>query len=204
MREAKEAASRDPIRNLIDLMARLPGVGEKSATRMAFALLGNGKEYAYTLADGIRQLVDRIQLCSRCCNLTEEDPCSICCDPDRDPAIVCVIENVPDLLAIERTHEYRGIYHVLHGALAPLEGITPDKLRIQDLLERLEKEDIQEVILATNPTVEGDSTALYLRNVLRDFPVRVTRIASGVPMGGDLEYIDRATLSRALQGRREL
>lgn len=196
--------NRDPIRHLISLMARLPGVGEKSATRIAFALLGNGKEYAYTLAEGIRQLVDRIRLCSQCCNLTEEDPCYICRDPDRDPAIICVVESVPDLLAIERTKEFRGVYHVLHGALAPLEGITPEKLRIQELLHRIQQHDIQEVILATNPTIEGDSTALYLRKLLQESDVRVTRIASGVPMGGDLEYIDRATLSRALHGRREL
>jgi len=199
-----KTTSSDPIRHLVSLMANLPGIGEKSATRITFALLDHGKDYAYTLSDGIRQLVDRVIFCSNCWNLTQEDPCHICGDPKRDHSIVCVVENVPDLLAIERTMEFKGVYHVLHGALAPLDGITPDKLRIEELLIRLRKNDIQEVILATNPTVEGDSTALYLHKRLEEFSVRVTRIASGVPMGGDLEYIDKATLSRALLGRREL
>jgi len=208
--------SLDPIRHVISLLARLPGIGEKSATRIAFALLSNPKEYAHSLSDAVTQLVERIRCCSICCNLTEVDPCRFCEDPERDHGLICVVEQVPDLLAIERTREYRGVYHVLHGALAPLDGITPDKLRIQELLRRLQpesasehqdgqeptpKRQVREIILATNPTLEGEATALYLRKLLGTLDFQVTRIASGVPMGGDLEYIDRATLARALKAR---
>lgn len=196
--------AQDPILQLIRMLARLPGLGEKSATRVVFALLARPKKDAYDLADAIRQLVDKIQLCSSCCNLTEEDPCHICQNTERDHQTICVVETVPDLLAIERTHSFQGLYHVLHGALAPMDGVTPDQLRIRELLQRLEREDIQEVILATNPTIEGDSTALYLHKLLAPHCPKVTRIASGIPMGGDLEYIDRHTLSHALHQRREL
>lgn len=194
----------DPIRHLIQLLSRLPGIGEKSATRIVFSLLANPADYAQELSTAIHELLERIQLCSVCCNLTEIDPCPICRDQERDHQIVCVVEHVPDLLAIERTQEYKGLYHVLHGALAPLDGITPEKLRVQELLARLQDNDEIEVILATNPTVEGESTALYLRKLLTPLGVTMSRIASGVPMGGDLEYIDRATLARAIQARQML
>lgn len=194
----------DPIQNLIKLLGRLPGVGEKSATRMVFALLARPQEYAYDLSDALRSLVDRIRLCSTCCNLTEADPCSICSHPERDQGLICIVETVPDLLAIERTQSFEGVYHVLHGALAPMDGITPEQLRIRELLRRLESNEVREIIIATNPTIEGDSTALYLNKVLAPLSPRVTRIASGIPMGGDLEYIDRHTLSHALLQRREL
>lgn len=198
--------TQDPIQQLIKLLSKLPGVGEKSATRMVFSLLARPQEYAYDLADALRNLVDRIRLCSVCCNLTEGDPCSICDHPDRDKHIVCVVETVPDLLAVERTQSFEGVYHVLHGALAPMDGVTPDQLRIQELIRRLQINEpaIEEIIIATNPTIEGDSTALYLSKLLAPHDVKLTRIASGIPMGGDLEYIDRHTLSHALQQRREL
>lgn len=196
--------SDDPIRHLTRLLSRLPGIGEKSATRIVFALLHSKPGYAQELAEGVVRLVEQVHLCSVCCNLTEQDPCQYCRDPRRDKGVICVVEQVPDLMAIERTQVFSGQYHVLHGALAPLEGMTPEKLRIRELLRRLEGEDIQEVILATNPTVEGDSTALYLHRLLSALSIQVTRIASGVPMGGDLEYIDRPTLARALQERRRL
>jgi recombination protein RecR len=196
----------DPIQQLIRLFARLPGIGEKSATRMVFALLRDERDYAEQLSVAIRDLVTRIRQCSICCNLTESDPCSICSDPKRDRELICVVEQVPDLLAIERTREYRGVYHVLHGALAPINGITPANLRIQELLQRLPDKYgyIREIILATNPSIEGESTALYLLKILAPLGVPVSRIASGIPMGGDLEYIDRATLSHAIQQRRAM
>ncbi len=198
-----KSAQLDPIKKVVNLMARLPGIGEKSATRITFALLAKEKEYAYQLSESIQHLVERITLCSTCYNLTEKNPCSICSNPKRDHSIICVVENVPDLLAIERTSEFQGVYHVLHGVLAPIDGITPDKLKIAELIHRIESQPIKEVIIATNPTIEGDSTALYLHKKLQSYPIKITRIASGIPMGGDLEYIDKATLSRALLGRRE-
>ena len=196
--------SDDPIRHLTRLLSRLPSIGEKSAPRIVFALLHTEQQYARDLAEGIVRLVEQVRLCSICCNLTEQDPCQYCADPQRDKEVICVVEQVPDLMAIERTQVFSGQYHVLHGALAPLEGMTPDKLRIRELLRRLEGDEVKEVILATNPTVEGDSTALYLHRLLNSLSIKVTRIASGVPMGGDLEYIDRPTLARALQERRSL
>jgi recombination protein RecR len=196
--------SDDPIRHLTRLLSRLPSIGEKSATRIVFALLHTEQQYARDLAEGIVHLVEQVHLCSVCCNLTEQDPCHYCQDSKRDKEVICVVEQVPDLMAIERTQVFSGQYHVLHGALAPLEGMTPDKLRIRELLRRLESDEVKEVILATNPTVEGDSTALYLHRLLNALSIKVTRIASGVPMGGDLEYIDRPTLARALQERRSL
>ncbi|TNE47055.1 MAG: recombination protein RecR [Deltaproteobacteria bacterium] len=196
----------DPIQHLIRLLCRLPGVGEKSATRMVFSLLQGERTFAENLAVGLQDLVERVRFCSICCNLTESDPCTICADPQRDQGLVCVVEQVPDLLAIERTREFKGVYHVLHGALAPLEGITPDQLRVRELLQRLPATHapIREIIVATNPTVEGESTALYLFKILSPSGVPVTRIASGIPMGGDLEYIDRNTLIHALQQRRPI
>lgn len=194
----------DPIARLVRELARLPGIGEKTAQRLAFHVLEAGSEYASALAEAIVGVVRDVRLCSGCQTLTDRDPCSICADPKRDPRTICVVESVPDLLAVERTHEYRGRYHVLHGALSPLEGVGPGDVKIRELLVRLEREPADEIVLATNPDVEGEATALYLLKLLKPLGLRVTRIAQGVPMGGDLEYADQVTLARALAGRREL
>ncbi len=236
----------DPIARLSLLLARLPGVGEKTAQRLAFHILESPREYARELSQALLALEHEVRLCSRCCNLTAQDPCALCRDPQRDGTKLCVVETVPDLLAIERTHEYRGRYHVLHGALSPLDGIGPERLKIKELLARLHPgsgapsaaresapqqtgaagdaqsgpsdssraeadpehagahPEIDEIILATDPTVEGEATALYLARLLKPLGLRLTRIAQGVPMGGDLEYADQVTLARALSGRREL
>jgi recombination protein RecR len=196
----------DPIARLTMLFARLPGVGEKTAQRLAFHVLKSPAEYARELAEALLALRDEVRLCSQCCNLTARDPCTICADSQRDAKIICVVESVPDLLAIERTREFRGRYHVLHGALSPLDGIGPDQLKIKELLARVAAAETApgEVIIATDPTVEGEATALYLGRLLKPLGIRVTRIAQGVPTGSDLEYADQVTLSRALSGRREL
>lgn len=194
----------DPIARLVKELARLPGIGEKSAQRLAFHVLEAGAGYATALAEAIVGVVRDVRLCSTCQTLTDRDPCSICADPRRDAKLLCVVESVPDLLAVERTHEFRGRYHVLHGALSPLEGVGPSSLKIRELLVRLEHEPADEVVIATNPDVEGEATALYLQKLLKPLGIRVTRIAQGVPMGGDLEYADQVTLARALVGRREL
>jgi recombination protein RecR len=193
----------DPIARLTVLLAKLPGVGEKTAQRLAFHILESTPQYARDLAEALTSLERDVRLCSSCCNLTSQDPCSICADAQRDTKIVCVVESVPDLLAVERTREFRGRYHVLHGALSPLDGVGPDQLKLKELLTRLHG-DVQEVIVATNPTVEGEATAHYLTRLIKPLGVRVTRIAQGVPMGGDLEYADQVTLARALSGRREV
>ncbi len=194
----------DPIARLVKELAKLPGIGEKTAQRLAFHVLEAGSGYATALAEAIVGVVRDVRLCSSCQTLTDRDPCSICADPQRDARTVCVVEGVPDLVAIERTHEYRGRYHVLHGALSPLDGVGPGDLKVRELLVRLEQSQVEEVVLATNPDVEGEATALYLSKLLKPLGVKVTRIAQGVPMGGDLEYADQVTLARALAGRREL
>ncbi|AKU89690.1 recombination mediator RecR [Vulgatibacter incomptus] len=195
----------DPIQRLTAELAKLPGIGEKTAQRLAFHVLRAKADYARDLAKALVDVVEKVRLCSVCCSLTEADPCAVCLDPRRDGRLLCVVESVPDLLAVERTREFRGRYHVLHGALSPLDGIGPDQLRIKELLARLGgSEVVEEVIVATNPDIEGEATALYLTRLLRPAGVRVTRIAQGVPMGGDLEYADQVTLARALSGRREI
>ncbi|HSD19605.1 MAG TPA: recombination mediator RecR [Anaeromyxobacter sp.] len=194
----------DPIARLVKELAKLPGIGEKTAQRLAFHILKAGPAYASELAGAIAGVVRDVRLCSSCQTLTDKDPCGVCADPRRDPSIICVVEGVPDLLAIERTHEFRGRYHVLHGALSPLDGIGPSDLKIRELLLRLEREPAGEIVVATNPDVEGEATALYLTKLLKPLGVKVTRIAQGIPMGGDLEYADQVTLARALAGRREL
>jgi recombination protein RecR len=198
--------TRDPIARLTLLFARLPGVGEKTAQRLAFHVLKSPPEYATDLAQALLALRQEVRLCSRCCNLTAQDPCGICADPQRDARTLCVVESVPDLLAVERTREFRGRYHVLHGALSPLDGVGPDQLKLKELLARLHAGDneVTEVIIATDPTVEGEATALYITRLVKPLGLRVTRIAQGLPSGGDLEYADQATLSRAISGRREL
>jgi recombination protein RecR len=194
----------DPIARLVKELARLPGIGEKTAQRLAFHILKAGPAYAGDLAAAIAAVVRDVSLCSSCQTLTDRDPCGICSDPRRDPRTLCVVEGVPDLVAIERTHEFRGRYHVLHGALSPLDGVGPGDLKIRELLVRLEQEPADEVVVATNPDVEGEATALYLSKLLKPLGIKVTRIAQGIPMGGDLEYADQVTLARALAGRREL
>ena len=189
---------------LIEHLVRLPGVGPKTAQRLAFHLLKAPREDAAALADALVALRDRTRLCQRCFNLCEAELCGICLDARRDGSLLCVVEEINDLLAIEKTREFRGLYHVLGGSLSPLDGRGPEQIRARELQARLESSDVREVILATNPNVEGEATALYLLRVLKPFPVKVTRIARGLPMGGDLEYADEATLARALEGRREI
>ncbi len=194
----------EPIQRLIDAFNRLPGIGPKSASRLAFYLLRAPAEQVQELAQSIAQLQESIIYCSRCQNLSEQDPCAICSDATRDAAVVCVVEDPLDVVAIERTGAYRGLYHVLHGAINPVAGIGPEDLRIDALLQRQGREHFQEVLIATNPNMEGEATAMYLARLLRPLGVRVTRLARGLPMGGDLEYTDEVTLSRALEGRREM
>jgi recombination protein RecR len=188
---------------LIEELVRLPGVGPKTAQRLAFHLLKVPREEAAALAEAVVALKDRTRLCTRCFNIAETDLCGVCRDPRRDGQTLCVVEEIHDLMAIEKTREFRGLYHVLGGSLSPLEGRGPDQIRGKELTTRLEAGGVREVILATNPNVEGEATALYLLRSLKPFPVKVTRIARGLPMGGDLEYADEATLARALEGRRE-
>lgn len=189
---------------LIEHLVRLPGVGPKTAQRLAFHLLKAPREDVAALAEALVGLKDKTRLCRQCFNLCEEELCGICLDTRRDTGVLCVVEEVNDLLAIEKTREFRGAYHVLGGSLSPLDGRGPEQIRAKELAARLEGGGVREVILATNPNVEGEATALYLLRVLKPFPVTVTRIARGLPMGGDLEYADEATLARALEGRREI
>jgi recombination protein RecR len=188
---------------LVQQLTRLPGIGEKTATRLAFHILRADRPFAQALADAIVAVKNETRLCSHCFALTEADPCRICTDPERTD-VICVVEEPADLMAVERVREFRGRYHVLHGALAPLDGIGPDELKIQPLLLRLREHPAPEIILATNPTAEGEATALYLARLLKPLGLRVTRIAHGLPMGGDLEYADAMTVSRALEGRRDM
>jgi recombination protein RecR len=194
----------EPVRRLIEALQRLPGIGPKTASRLAFYLLRAPATEVQELATAIAELRSRIVYCRRCQNLADSDPCAICSDPARDPHLVCVVEEPLDVVAIERTGVFHGLYHVLHGVINPVAGIGPEDLRIGALLDRLGSEAITEVLIATNPTMEGEATALYLARLLRPRGVRVTRLARGLPVGGDLEYADEITLSRALEGRREL
>lgn len=200
---AGAAPLQDPIRRLVLALTRLPGIGERTATRLTFFLLNAAPEVASDLSAALADLRERVRFCRVCANLTEADPCRFCADPRRDDHLICVVESVPSLLAIERTGEYRGRYHVLHGVLSPLDGVGPEALHLKELVARL-GHGVDEVIVATNPSVEGEATALYLQRLLRPLGVRVTRIASGVAVGSDLEYADQLTLSRALAGRREM
>jgi len=189
--------------NLITQLSRLPGVGQRTAQRLAFHLLKAAPEDANALADAIREVKERIGFCERCYNLAEGPLCTICADARRDPALICVVEDPSDVIALERTHEYRGLYHVLGGALSPIDGVDPEHLRIGELMGRINGGGVTEVLLATNPTMTGEATAAYLADRLRG-RTRVTRLASGLPVGGDLEYADEVTLGRALAGRREM
>ena len=187
---------------LVEQFERIPGIGHKGAQRMAFYVLNMPEEEAQKFADSILSARKKIHYCIKCCNLTEGDLCTICSNEARDQTVVCVVEDPRDVMAFERTHEYKGTYHVLHGAISPMSGIGPDQLTVKELLNRLD--GVQEVIMATNPTVEGEATAMYLSRLLKPMGIRTTRLAYGVPVGADLEYADEVTLSRAMEGRREL
>lgn len=192
------------VRRLIDEFARLPGIGPKTASRLTFFLLRASDEQSAELSEAVRLLKSSTRLCSICFNITEVDPCQTCSDETRDDTILCVVEEPLDVVAIERSRAYQGKYHVLHGVISPVEGVGPDNLKIAELIHRIEKGDFAEVIVATNATLEGDSTALYLQRRLMPYKIRMTRLARGLPVGGDLEYTDEVTLSRALEGRQEL
>lgn len=193
-----------PLENLVDQFEKMPGIGHKTAQRLAYYVLNLSKTEAYALAKAVTDAHDKIHYCSRCCNLTDRELCPVCQNPARDHSVICVVETPRDATAVENTHEYRGVYHVLHGAISPLNDVGPDNLTIKELLRRLGGEDVQEVIMATNPTVEGDATALYISKLLKPMGVKVTRLAYGIPVGGDLEYADEYTLAKALEGRNEI
>lgn len=192
-----------PLARLIDEFAKMPGVGKRSAARMAFYVLKMSEKEAGNLASAILDAKKSIKYCSVCCNLTDTDPCIVCESPKRDKSTICVVENPKDVIALENTHEYKGLYHVLHGVISPMDGMGPEDIRIRELLLRING-DVKEVIVATNPTVEGEATAIYISKLLRPLGVRITRIAHGLPVGGDLEYADEITLTRAMEGRREI
>lgn len=189
---------------LVGLISRMPGIGRKTAERLTYFILKSPAQYAAQLAEELATLHERISFCSRCGLMTEQDPCAICTSARRDTSLICVVENPSDALKIESTGEYRGLYHVLMGAISPLNRVHPENLRIANLLERIKREPIKELILATNPTVEGDTTAFYIAQQLKDHDISITRLAKGLPIGGDLEFADSLTLSRALQGRSKL
>jgi recombination protein RecR len=193
-----------PVQDLIDELGRMPGVGPKSAQRIAFHLLKLSREDALRLSRAITEVKDKVAFCERCFNVSEGPLCGICSDERREPHVICVVEEPKDIVSVEKTHEYRGRYHVLQGAISPIEGIGPDQLKVKDLLTRLDPEGVTEVILCTNPNIEGEATAMYLARLLKPLGIKVTRIASGLPVGGDLEYADELTLGRALEGRREV
>ena len=194
----------DPLTRLVEQLQKLPGIGAKSAQRLAFYVLKNPREDAERLIEAIRDVKDRVTYCSNCNNITDADPCVFCTSATRDQRVICVVEEPQNVSVVEKTREFRGVYHVLMGALSPLQGVGPDDLKIKGLLTRVGTGGVDEVILATNPTVEGEATALYLARLLKPLGVRVTRPASGLPVGGDLEYADEVTLGRALEGRREV
>ncbi len=194
----------EPIARLIEELNRLPGIGPKSAQRLTFYLLRAPAEQVEALAEAIKALKERLRLCSICLNITDSDPCTICSDLERDRTQICVVEEPIDILPLERTRKYRGLYHVLHGVIAPSEGIGPEELKIKELLTRLKNSQVAEVILATNPNLEGEATAMYLQRLIAPLGIKVTRLARGLPYGGDLEYADDVTLSRALEGRQEM
>jgi recombination protein RecR len=194
----------EPVTRLIEAFSQLPGIGPKTASRLTFFLLRRPAEQALALAEALKELKQKVVFCTKCFNITEASPCAVCRDEGRDRTTICVVEEPLDVLAIDRTGEYRGLYHVLHGVLSPVEGIGPDELRINELVARAKGGAIQEVLLATNPNLEGEATAMYIARLLQPLHVRVTRLARGLPVGGDLEYADSITLSRALQGRQEM
>lgn len=193
-----------PLANLIEHFRALPGIGQKTAVRLAYHVLDMDPAAAKSLAGAILEAKEKIGYCNTCFNLSDRNPCAICADEKRDHSVICVVEQPQDVAAMERMHEYKGVYHVLHGALSPLEGVGPDDLRIKELLTRLYDTSVQEIIMATNPNVEGEATAMYLAKLLKPSGIKVTRIAHGLPIGGDLEYADEITLAKAMENRREI
>jgi recombination protein RecR len=194
----------EPLARLIQEFKRLPGIGQKSAQRLAFHVLRMDRENAERLATALLDVKDKLGLCSVCNNISEGDMCPYCRDPNRDHSVICVLEEPHNILGIETTRQFSGVYHILHGSISPLRGIGPEKLKLKELLSRIEREDVQEVILATNPTVEGEATAVYLSRLLKPLGVRVTRIAMGIPVGSDIEFADEVTMSKSLENRREM
>ncbi len=193
-----------PIANLIEQFARLPGIGKKTAQRLSFYILEMDAYEAGKLAKAITEAKEKIKQCSICCYLTDEDPCHICQDESRDRSTICVLEGAKDVVAMEKTREYKGLYHVLHGVISPMDNVGPDDIKVKELLQRVQEGNIKEIILATNPTVEGEATAMYLSKLLKPMGIKITRIAHGIPVGGDLEYFDVVTLSKAMDNRREM
>ncbi|HXD16440.1 MAG TPA: recombination mediator RecR [Vicinamibacterales bacterium] len=194
----------DPLARLVEQLQKLPGIGAKGAQRLAFHILKNPRDEADRLCEAIRDVKERVTYCSTCNNITEHDPCGFCTSATRDQRVICVVEEPQNVSVVEKTREFRGVYHVLMGALSPLHGVGPDDLKIKGLLSRVGGGGVEEIILATNPTVEGEATALYLARLLKPLGVRVTRIAMGIPVGSDLEYADEVTMTRAMEGRREV
>ena len=192
------------IEKLIESFEKLPSIGHKTATRLAFHMLNLNEESTKEFINSIIEAKKNLRYCSKCFNITETDPCPICSSPKRDQSTICVVEDVKDVVAMEKTHEFKGVYHVLHGSISPMNGIGPEDIKIKELLERLWDTDVKEIIIATNPRVEGEATAIYLSKLIKPIGIKVTRIAHGIPVGGDLEYTDEVTLSKALEGRREL
>ncbi len=192
------------IEKLIESFEKLPSIGHKTAIRLAFHMLDLDQEKTEEFINSILEAKKNLKYCSKCFNISDTDPCPICSSPKRDSSIICVVEDVRDVIAMERTHEFKGVYHVLHGSISPMNGIGPDDIKIKELLTRIAENDVKEIILATNPRVEGEATAIYLSKIIKPLGVKVTRIAQGIPVGGDLEYTDEVTLSQALEGRREL
>ncbi len=193
-----------PLNRLIGEMSKLPGIGGKTAQRLAFHILSMEDKEAFALAEAIQDAKRSMRYCSVCGNLTESDPCSICSDETRDRSVICVVENARDVVSMEKIREYKGQYHVLHGAISPMDGIGPEDINLKSLITRLQDERVKELILATNPTIEGEATAMYIARLIKPSGIKVTRIAHGVPVGGDLEYADEVTLLKAMEGRREL
>lgn len=192
------------IEKLIENFEKLPSIGHKTATRLAFHMLDLDEQNTNEFINSILEAKKNLKYCSICYNISDTDPCQICSSPKRDQSTICVVEDVRDIVAMERTHEYKGVYHVLHGSISPMNGIGPEDIKIKELLERVKDNDIKEIILATNPKVEGEATAIYLSKIIKPLGIKVTRIAHGIPVGGDLEYTDEVTLSKALEGRQEL
>ena len=192
------------IEKLIESFERLPSIGHKTAIRLAFHMLDMKQEETDEFIKSITEAKKKLKYCSICFNIADTDPCPICSSPKRDKSVICVVEDVRDIMAMERTHEYKGVYHVLHGTISPMNGIGPDEIKIKELLNRIRDNDIKEVIIATNPRVEGEATSIYLSKLIKAFNIKVTRIAHGIPVGGDLEYTDEITLMKAMEGRREI
>ena len=192
------------IEKLIESFEKLPSIGHKTAIRLAFHMLDMSKEETEEFISSIKEAKQKLKYCSTCFNIADTDPCPICSNPKRDQSTICVVEDVRDIMAMERTHEYKGVYHVLHGTISPMNGIGPDEIKIKELLDRIKDNDIKEVIIATNPRVEGEATSIYISKLIKAFNIKVTRIAHGIPVGGDLEYTDEITLMKAMEGRREI